>query len=310
LKRPNMDLDVARPRDRVLRDAAERLKIAHQIVNQLWQNAPRHQPTRTPDYDYARSWTWIPTGYQLVEQAFKLLLSIHWRIPPVEVRDCIERGSGHDLDALFAELPAADKEAVESAYQSFVDLHDYIPLKTASDFLNAVGQGYANWRYVLLEGWTDSCGEPDRRKAPPTNHIGALIEIAAVAITQASLHVSGKPARFPPVAERIDHEIDDVIGHCCNRLRDGGSEREDWDRRYKRLHQLLVEHRHEIAAHLDNTANPRRGPQPSSDWDALQRARTRGTARGELLPEELIPIVAELERSRDRKNLFVYFCKQ
>lgn len=279
---------------------AGRLSIAHQIVNQLWQHAPRHQPASPPDYDYARSWPWIPTGHQLVEQAFKLLLSIHWRVPPAQVRECFKHGSGHDLDALFDELPAADKGAIESSYRSFVDLHDYIPGKTASEFLNAVGQGYANWRYVLLEGWTDRRGEPDPRKAPPTNHIGALIEIAAVAITQAKFHLSGKPGRFPVVAERIDREIDDVVGHCCNRLHDGESDREDWDTRYERLHQLLVEHRHTIAAHLDNTDNPRLGPQPASNSYAQEGLPA--------LPEELLPIVADLRHSRDRKNLFVYFC--
>ncbi len=286
-----MDLDTA----------AERLKIAHQIVNQLWQNAPRHQPAGPPDYDYARSWPWIPTGYQLVEQAFKLLLSIHWRVPPAEVRSRFKPGSEHDLDALFAELPADDKAVVESAYLSFVGLHDYIPAKTASDFLDSVGQGYANWRYVLLEGWTDSRGEPDPRKAPPTNHIGALIEIAAVAIAQAKFRVNGKPRRFPSVVERIDYELDDVVGHWCNRLHDGGSQREDWDRRHKRLRQLLDEHRHAIAAHLDNTDNPRSGPQPASN----------SYAQGHLprLPEEILPIVAELRRSRDRKNHYVYFCR-
>lgn len=286
-----MDVDIA----------AERLKIAHQIVNQLWQNAPRHQHAGPPDYDYARSWPWIPTGYQLVEQAFKLLLSIHWRVPPVEVRSRFKRGSGHDLGGLFAELPADDKTAVETAYRSFVDLHDYIPVKTASDFLNSVGQGYANWRYVLLEGWTDSRGEPDPQKAPPTNHIGALIEIAAVAIAQAGLHLNGRPRRFPSVAERIEHELDDVVGHWCNQLHDGGSELEDWDRRYGRLRRLFVEHRHAIAAHLDNTDNPKQGPQPSSNPYAR--------ARLPRLPEELLPIAAELRRSRDRKNLFVYLCR-
>ncbi|MCY3590920.1 MAG: hypothetical protein F4089_13830 [Gammaproteobacteria bacterium] len=64
---PHLDLDAP----------ADRLTIAHQIVNRLWQGAPRHQSAGPPDYDYARSWPWIPTCYQLVEQAFKLLLSIH-----------------------------------------------------------------------------------------------------------------------------------------------------------------------------------------------------------------------------------------
>lgn len=281
--------------------AAERLKIAHQIVNQLWQNAPRHQPAGPPDYDYARSWPWIPNGYQLVEQTFKLLLSIHWRVPPADVRNRLAHGSGHDLDALFAELPADDKAAVESTYESFVSLHDYIPAKTVSDFLDSVGQGYANWRYVLLEGWTNSRSEPDPRRAPPTNHIGALIEIAAVAIARAKFHVNGKPRRFPPVVERVDHELDAVVGHWCNRLQDGDSAREDWDRRYKGLQLLVVEHRHAIAAHLDNTDNPSLGPQPASNPYAQGHPPR--------LPEELLPIVAELRRSRNRKNLYVYFCK-
>ncbi|MDE2921793.1 MAG: hypothetical protein OYL92_17050 [Acidobacteriota bacterium] len=281
--------------------AAERLRIAHQIVNRLWQDAPRHQHVGPPDYDYARSWPWIPTGYQLVEQAFKLLLAIHWCVPPVNVRNRLERGLRHDLDALFGQLPTDDKAAVESAYGSFVDLHRYIPVKTASHFLQSVGHGYANWRYVLLEGWTDSRGEPDPRRAPPTNHIGVLIEIAAVAIARAKSHVNGKPRRFPSVVERVDHELDNVVGHWCNRLHDGGSKREDWDKRHKNLHQLLVEHRHAIAAQLDNTDNPKLGPRLSSNPYLRSHLPE--------LPEELLPIVAELRRSRDRKNLFVYFCK-
>ena len=281
--------------------AAVRLKIAHQIVNQLWQNAPRHQPAGPPDYDYARSWPWISTGYQLVEQAFKLLLSIHWCVPPAKVRRRLERGSAHDLNALFAELPPDDKEAVESAYQSFVELHSYIPDKTARNFLSSVGHGYGNWRYVLLEGWQDSRGEPDLRRAPPTSHIGALIEIAAAAIAQARFHMNDRPTRFPSVMERIHYGLDDLVGHLCNRSHDAGSGRDDWDKRYKHLHELIVEHGHAIAAHLDNTDNPKFGPQPPSNSYAqgcLQQ-----------LPEELVPIIAELKHTRDRKNYFVYFCK-
>ena len=176
-----------------------------------------------------------------------------------------------------------------------------MPVKTAGDFLASVGQGYGNWRYVLLEGWKDSRGEPDPRRAPPASHIGALIEIAAVAIARAAFHLNGKPRLFPSVADRIGRELDDAVGQWCNRLHDGSSERDDWDRRYKRLHELLVEHRNAIAAHLDNTDNPARGLQPPSNpyaQDLLPQ-----------LPDELLPIVAKLRRSRDRKNYFVYFCK-
>ncbi|MCY4560704.1 MAG: hypothetical protein OXF79_30940 [Chloroflexi bacterium] len=268
--------------------AVYRLDDAHQIVNRLWQNAPDVERSCTPVYDAVQAWPWVSNGYQLIEQPLKLLLAVRQDIPLDDLEPPKLRKS-HHLDQLFGVQEKDDQAEVSRVYKSFIDLHGYIDIPTVTQFLGSVGRGYVKWRYMLLEG----------AQGIPTNHVGALLEIAAVTISRLKFHVLGRPAGFPAVTQRISHSLDDTIGHVCNRLM-SGDDRQGWQNRYDRLHQLLrdSDYRRAIAFHLENTDNPRLGPQAPPNPHAQPVAP---------LAPDIEAVVGALKRSRDRKNYVVYF---
>jgi len=266
-------------------DAAVKLHFAHQMVNRLWQNAPDIQRDCVTDYVAIQAWPWIPSGYQLVEQSLKALIAARHGTP------LTQRKKGHHLDELFGRLENGDKQTIAHAFESFVGLHDYIPIPTVSDFLDAVGRGYTQWRYMLLDG----------AEAIPANHIGALLEIANATISLFRSCLDGKPPRFLTVMQRIHVNVDRDIGHACNRLNRGEEGLEELERRYESLRQEILGNprlRLAIAAHLENTDNPRLGPQPPPNpWSRNLPELTPATE-----------VLTDLwKRSSDRKNLVAYF---
>lgn len=271
-------------------DAVHRLADAHQIVNRLWQSVPDIQPDDVHAYGAVQAWPWVSNGYQLIEQPLKLLLAVRRNVRLDQLEPPKLRWS-HHLNELFDEQEDDDQAEISRVYKSFIDLHDYVCIPTVGEFLRAVGRGYGKWRYMLLEG----------AEGIPTNHVGALLEIAAVTISRLKFHVFGRPARFATVAQRISYNLDDTIGHLCNRLMTGNDKR-GWQQRYERFHELLNDsaHRRVIAAHLENTDNPKLGPQPPPN------------PYSQLLPplgSDIEALVAHLKRSLDRKNYVTYFRK-
>lgn len=266
--------------------AVWRLESAHEIVNRLWQNAPDIQPDLVPDFVAVQAWPWVSNGYQLVEQALKVLLAVRQDLSLRDLGGRLFRS--HNLDDLFAELEDDDREAVSHGYASFVDLHRYIGVSEASKFLKSIGGGYALWRYLLKEGLQD---------LPPT-HVGALLEIADAAIARLRFHVFGKRDRFTPVMDRIRFAIDLDIGHV-SRHRGTIEEVESHHDRLRREVLLDANLRYVVAAHLENTDSPLLGPQPEPNPFTRHRPP---------LPAGPIAELVEVwKRSRDRKNLVVYF---
>ncbi len=271
------------------RMAVHRIKSAHQIVNRLWQGSPNVHPDLVREFEAVQAWPWISNSYQLLEQSLKLLLAVRQGIPVSELDRRL--GRSHDLNRLFAEQEDDDKEGVSRAWESFVELHHYIGVRTVRDFLGSVGGGYVKWRYMLLEG----------AQSVPANHIGALLEIAQAVISRLEFHVFSTRNRFPTVRERIKARLNDVIGQVCNgHLVSGEGDTEDWKRRYARLHDLLhtPQIRLAVSAHLNNTDSPILGPQPPPN-PYVQRLPP--------LEPDLMAIIEQLRRSTDRKNFLVYF---
>ena len=182
--------------------AVHRLGSAHTIVNRLWQNAPDIQPDVVPDFVAVQAWPWVSSGYQLIEQSFKLLLAVRRAIRLSELEKRIRWS--HDLGELFEEQQDEDRDEVSRVYESFAELHDYLTTRTARDFLDVIGKGYGGWRYLLSEG----------PQGIPQNHVGALLEVAHVVIHR--LRVSEAERPCPTVQDRIGHELDSIIGHICN----------------------------------------------------------------------------------------------
>ena len=114
------------------------------------------------DAEAVASWPFVIVAYQLIEQAFKCLLDLRQIEHP--------RGGfkGHWIyDELYEKLNDSDKSAIRRSYNAYRSLHDYIPLRTADEFLKNIGRSYSDWRYFLLDGGPVS-----------TTHRGAMIEIA------------------------------------------------------------------------------------------------------------------------------------
>ncbi|MYB19136.1 MAG: hypothetical protein F4Y16_09140 [Holophagales bacterium] len=257
------------------------------MVNRLWQNAPDIQPDCVSDYVAIQAWPWIPSGYQLVEQSLKALIAARQGTPLTEVE------KGHHLAKLFGRLDSGDKRDLSHAFESFVGLHDYITVRTIGEFLDSVGRGYTQWRYMLLDG----------AEGIPPNHIGSLLEIANAAISRLRSCLDDKPVTFPTVMQRIRVNIDSDIGHACNRLNRGDEQPGELERRYENLREEVLKNdslRLAIAAHLANTDNPRLGTQPRPNPWSLTLPE---------LPPAAEVLVGIWKRSSDRKNLLAYFRK-
>ena len=108
------------------------------------------------------NWPFVIVSYQLIEQSFKCLLDLRG------IEHSRGGFKGHWIyDELFEKFNHCDKNTIHRSYKAYRSLHDYIPLRTADDFLKNIGRSYSNWRYFLLDGGQVS-----------TTHRGAMIEIA------------------------------------------------------------------------------------------------------------------------------------
>lgn len=141
-----------------------------------WNRADDIKPDVLPEFEALQAWHWIPNCYSLVEQAFKLLWAVRNEAPIDGFRKSIDGvgrkpGLAHDLGYIFSRLDPGDQGEISSAYRAYRDLHDYIPLRSAPELLDQIGDGYTPWRYFLLEG----------AEGVPTADVGIMIEIAFIA---------------------------------------------------------------------------------------------------------------------------------
>ena len=160
--------------------AFHRLSTGLEQTANRWDKSPDIQPDLIAEYEALQAWVWIPNCYSLIEQSFKLIWMIRKNIPVGEVikelKKLLRNGwqqKAHDLTVLFGLLTSDDKRRIENAYRAYQDLHDYIPILTAKEFLAETGKGYGSWRYLLLQGTGDL----------PKTHIGAMLEIARACVT-------------------------------------------------------------------------------------------------------------------------------
>ena len=160
--------------------AFHRLSTGLKQTTNRWDKSPDIQPDLIAEYEALQAWVWIPNCYSFIEQSFKLMWMIRKGIPVGEVIKELKKllGNGwqqkaHDLTVLFGMLTSDDKKRIENAYRAYQDLHDYIPILTAKEFLAETGKGYGRWRYLLLQG----------TGGVPKTHIGAMLEIARACVT-------------------------------------------------------------------------------------------------------------------------------
>ena len=105
----------------------------------------------------ARMWPLVTPLYSGLEQGMKVLAA---HADGMTVTEATAPGkplrrAGHNLAEIWNMVPTEARELVEKHYGQFISLHDYVPYKTAEEFLihlaGPKGKGYEDWRYCLIE---------------------------------------------------------------------------------------------------------------------------------------------------------------
>jgi len=105
----------------------------------------------------ARMWPLVTPLYSGLEQGMKVLAAHASGMTVIEATAPGKplRRAKHNLAAIWNMVSIEAKELIEDHYAQFLSLHDYIPYKTAHEFLTHLagpnGKGYEEWRYCLIE---------------------------------------------------------------------------------------------------------------------------------------------------------------
>ena len=130
-----------------------------------------------PIAEAINSWMLICGLYMGIEQTMKLLIRMRSSTP----------GRTHDLEHLYSLLDPEDRNLVSIYYRVYRSLHNFnsdsIALDTAEEFIQHIGKGYGEWRYILVEG-------PYPKKVPRI-HIGSMLETWRALVDLVNLRVSG-----------------------------------------------------------------------------------------------------------------------
>ena len=156
-------------------------------VTYAYKQTERHYDEYPPDDDRLplaaaiNAWTLICGCYMGIEQTMKLLILMRRRIKkvPPELKH-------HYLNKLYPLLDESERLIVSDYYRIYRSLHDFagddVPLDTADQFIQYIGNGYTLWRYILIEDPNDV----------PKVHIGLMLETWRALVDIANRHVRGK----------------------------------------------------------------------------------------------------------------------
>lgn len=116
------------------------------------------EPDASLDYEAVQGWPLITALYNGIEQALKMMLLV-----PEDTSftpEALKREYGHNLEKLYAELRADDRDHIELHFQEHRSLHNYEPpsigIATAEQFIAHMNNGgnqsgLLSWRYILIE---------------------------------------------------------------------------------------------------------------------------------------------------------------
>jgi len=116
-------------------------------------------PDVSSDYMAVQAWPFVVALYSGIEQALKSLLLAQPN-PRVTLDELRSRRWGHDLEKLYAALPADDREHVELHFREHWSLYEYAThgraICSAEDFVAHINRGgeqggQVSWRYVLVD---------------------------------------------------------------------------------------------------------------------------------------------------------------
>ncbi|MYA85227.1 MAG: hypothetical protein F4Y12_06540 [Acidimicrobiaceae bacterium] len=138
--------------------AAFNMSTACRLTRDLVVNNPV-KPDLSPDYVAVQGWPLVTALYNGIEQALKMLLLVPPN-PCFTLETLAKRPYGHNLEHLYAELEADDRDHIELHFREHRSLHDYKPpglsIATAEQFIahiNSGGRqgGLVSWRYILIQ---------------------------------------------------------------------------------------------------------------------------------------------------------------
>ena len=138
--------------------AASNMDTACELTRDLVVKNPV-KPDLSPDYLAVQGWPLITALYNGIEQALKMLLLVPPN-PRFTLETLAKRPYGHNLQALYAELQADDRDHIECHFREHRSLHDYsasgLNIATAEQFIahiNSGGRqgGLVEWRYILTQ---------------------------------------------------------------------------------------------------------------------------------------------------------------
>ena len=123
--------------------AAFNMSTACRLTRGLVVNNPV-KPDLSPDYVAVQGWPLVTALYNGIEQALKMLLLVPPN-PCFTLEALAKRPYGHDLEQLYAELEADDRDHIELHFREHRSLHDYKPpglsIATAEQFIAHINSG-------------------------------------------------------------------------------------------------------------------------------------------------------------------------
>ena len=138
--------------------AAFNMDAACRITRDLIVKNPV-KPDMYTDYEAVQGWPLVTALYNGIEQALKMLLLVPPN-PRLTLETLARHPYSHDLEKLYFELEAEDRDHIERHFQEHWSLHDYEPpglnIATAGQFIAHINRGgrqggLVSWRYILIE---------------------------------------------------------------------------------------------------------------------------------------------------------------
>ena len=148
-----------------LNDAAWRVQYAREHTQRLYDKHPPNTQLFPEELIAIEAWPLVCGCYMGIEQTLKLLIRLRKEVPETKLRRI-----WHDLGKLYSLLHSSERDVVASYYRVYRSLDKFdagnIPIDTADDFISHIGQGYAAWRYILVED----------HPSIPKMHLGLMLE--------------------------------------------------------------------------------------------------------------------------------------
>ena len=142
---------------------AHRLISARETLHRSYHDHPV-QRDMFAETEAVAAWSIVTLSYSGIEQTMKCLLKMQGVFSAKPLRNGGHRH--HNIGKLFKELTPDEQRVLRVYYAVYHSLHDYVHPQTIDCFLDAIDDGYQQWRYFLLDG-----------QQPPTTHCGAMLEI-------------------------------------------------------------------------------------------------------------------------------------